>query len=191
MVKPVRRVFSDVKQWARLMWRWAFNIYKRRRDLDKTASICERSHTVRTGDKLIKGEVEENTELAQNEETLQKIEATSKNNFRRENFFQRKDTVRGKALMTKKTAQIVKESQQTDEELAINYYLANLLLLSQWTVVKLLCEQNFMCMNKASDMFKANIRKYLAFAMTHIYLKKREKNPNVPNENANQILNLF
>jgi hypothetical protein len=64
MVKPVRRVFSDVKQWARLMWRWAFNIHKRRRDLDKTASICERSHTVRTGDKLIKGEVEENTELA-------------------------------------------------------------------------------------------------------------------------------
>lgn len=34
-------------------------------------------------------------------------------------------------------------------------------------------------------MFKANIRKYLAFAMTHIFLKKREENPNITNENEN------
>ena len=86
------------------MWRWAFNIYKRRRDLEKNASICERSYTIRISDKLINGEVEENTELTQNEETLQKIEAISKNNFKRENFVKRKDTVKGNACMTKKSA---------------------------------------------------------------------------------------
>lgn len=104
-------------------------------------------------------------ENEQNEETLAKIEAHSKNNFKKNNFIQRKDTSKDLAFIKQKSAINFKETQQSDEELAVLYYLANLLLLDQRKVVQLLCEQNFICMTKASPMFKANIRKYLAYTL--------------------------
>lgn len=132
--------------------------------MDKNASIFDRSRTM-IDNTLAEGSSEVFTDKEQNEETLAKIEAQGKNNFKKTNFIQRKDTSKNLQFIKQKSAINFKETQQSDEELAVLYYIANLLLLNHNEMVKLLCEQSFIAMNKASSMFKANIRKYLAYAL--------------------------
>ena len=84
---------------------------------------------------LAEGSSEVFTDKEQNEETLAKIEAQGKNNFKKTNFIQRKDTSKNLQFIKQKSAINFKETQQSDEELAVLYYLANLLLLDQHKVV--------------------------------------------------------
>lgn len=87
MVKPIRKVFGDGQQWAKLMWQWALNLHNKKRDLDKNAKVCSHVTVNKITDELLNGEPEESNIRQQSEETLKKIEATSKNNFKQGNFF--------------------------------------------------------------------------------------------------------
>lgn len=49
-------------------------------------------------------------------------------------------------------------------EMAVLYYVANLLLLKRASKVRSLCEQHLIYMNNGSSMFRANIHRYLALA---------------------------
>lgn len=49
-----------------------------------------------------------------------------------------------------------------DAEMAVLYYISNLLLLRQCAKVRSLCEQHLIHMNSASNMFKANVHRFLA-----------------------------
>lgn len=55
--------------------------------------------------------------------------------------------------------------QLSETELAVLYYVANLMLVKWCSVVIQLCEQSLLRMNKATSMFRANIRRYLALIM--------------------------
>ena len=65
----------------------------------------------------------------------------------------------------------------SDEEIAVLYYLSNLVLLSRFTLVKTICEKNLLLMSKVSTMFKANVLRYLVLSFYRLEMMKEEINP--------------
>lgn len=62
----------------------------------------------------------------------------------------------------------------SDEELAVLYYLSNLVLISRFTVVRAICEKNLLFMIKATCVFKGNVKRFLAYSIYRLYSKKDE-----------------
>jgi len=61
-----------------------------------------------------------------------------------------------------------------DAEMAVLYYIANLTLISRYSVVKSLCEHSLLHLNKASAIFKANVRKYFALVKLKLFTKQED-----------------
>ena len=61
-----------------------------------------------------------------------------------------------------------------DAEMAVLYYIANLTLISRYSVVKSICEHSLLHFKKASAMFKANVRKYYALVNLKLYAKQED-----------------
>lgn len=110
---------------------------------------------------FIGAEVEQ-VENRNQEEELKKIEASTKYAFvipkRRE------ESTRICSII--KTGSIEEiELKMADSELAIILYVANLGLAQRCEAVRTLCEHQLLHMTRASNLFKGNVRKYLALTM--------------------------
>jgi hypothetical protein len=60
------------------------------------------------------------------------------------------------------------------EEMTVLYYIANLVLISQHSLVKIICERNLVFMSKASSIFRANVNRYLALCLWRLGCDKEE-----------------
>jgi hypothetical protein len=49
--------------------------------------------------------------------------------------------------------------------MTVLYYIADLIMISRFNIVKTICEKYLILMNKASSLFKANVSRYLAFCL--------------------------
>ena len=49
--------------------------------------------------------------------------------------------------------------------MTVLYYIADLIMISRFNIVKTICEKHLILMNKASSLFKANVTRYLAFCL--------------------------
>ena len=61
-----------------------------------------------------------------------------------------------------------------EREMVVLYYIANLTLISRYSVVKSICEHSLLHLNVASAMFKANVKKNYAFVNLKLYAKQEE-----------------
>jgi hypothetical protein len=84
-IKPVRSDRLSSSEWARLMWRWCFKLYQRKRDLIKHAQVFKRTKSIITIDEVV------DKKTYQEEEELKKIEANTKHKFVKSNFPKRRE----------------------------------------------------------------------------------------------------
>ena len=69
------------------------------------------------------------------------------------------------------------------EEITVLYYIANLVLISQHSLVKIICERNLVFMSKASPIFRGNVNRYLALCVWRLGQDKEESPHDVINLN--------